>query len=236
MKPTLKSFGRLLPISLTLAREGGHATWLNNDHSDWLAGLRYGGNEELPLAILMPLLPNITTVSFGWGAWEDTVLIDMIKSVPSASNPSSRSLNAVRLTANNDIDDIRAFSALPALRSIIGIETFDYDGFLGNPMPVIESQVTHLALQNANVASITLDEILRGFCHLKSFVYEHQEHRGGDCRHQCIFDPFVLHSALLAYTSASLEQLILLGDSRRGTASFMGWLCGFKELGELTTE
>lgn len=89
------------------------------------------------------------------------------------------------------------------------------------------SNVTDLDMRESMIGSKHLDQFLRSFPHLQSFVYTSFCEGSPDGNE---FDPFVIRAALQARVSTTLRKLTILANAVEDEKTFMGPLCGFKVL------
>lgn len=194
------------------------------------------GNEDILLAILLPLLPNLAALSVEAGStrvdWYDSA----IEQASSAKKPTLCKLADIRLNPRGEdgyhIAEIQKFCALPSVRVLTAPKAFGTD-CLHELSPDTNSGVTHLKLWESCIDAKPLHEFLRCFPGLQSFTYSYNNDP-----YRASHDAFLIRSSLLATCKATLQNLTLLAPSRRHTSftSFMGSLRGFETLKEVYTE
>ena len=198
----------------------------------WANKIRYG-NDDILLAILLPLLPNLATLVADAHPvpiqWYDMAL----EQAGSTKKPTLSKLAQIRLDSSGrfgfHIPEIQKISALPSVKAITAMKAC---GMLHDIYPDKSSNVTHLKLWQSTVDSKGLYEFLRGFPKLQSFTYSHT---AVSDRLVPPPDAFLIRSSLLAHCKATLQKLTLLDPGCTRT-SFVGSLRGFEVLKELYTE
>jgi len=101
------------------------------DYDDWLSTVCYG-EKSLLIAILLPLLPNLTTLELEWLANNLLWLDSMLAHVPRATFPVLRNLHSFILDGGGYdvyLANIRLCSYLPCLRSLSASPTKDSDDY-----------------------------------------------------------------------------------------------------------
>ena len=197
----------------------------------WSNEIRYG-NDDILLAILLPLLPNLATLVAASHTtrieWYDKTL----EQAGFTRKPALTKLTQIRLGSPTRygfrLSEIQRFSALPSVRAITAMKACGLD-CLEDISPHTSSNVTHLKLWQSAVDPKGLYEFLRGFPKLQSFTYSHTDEPTLQT------DAFLIRASLLAHCKATLQNLTLLDPRCMGT-SFMGSLSGFEVLRELYTE
>ena len=190
------------------------------------------GNDDILLAILLPLLPNLVVLSSQVdGArikWYDTA----IEQAAFATKPTLCNLAEIRLNGSSrygyNLVEIQKFSALPSMRVITAPKAYGMD-CLQKISQDTTSNVTHLKLWESHINPKALYELLRGFAKLQSFTYSYRYAHGAP------HDAFLIRASLLAHCKATLQSLTLL-DPKNSHTSFMGSLRGFETLKEVYTE
>lgn len=190
------------------------------------------GNNDILLAILLPLLPNLSALSAenhnGPIEWYDRA----IEQAALATKPVLRKLAHVRLgnpgTYGFNLAEIQRLSSLPSVRVMTAIRASGPRS-LYEISPETNSDVTHLKLWESLVDSKVLYEFLRGFAKLQSFTYSHAYSHGTR------LDAFLIRSSLLAHCKGTLRNLTLLSPCCSFMSS-MGSLKGFETLTDLYTE
>lgn len=202
------------------------------DERDYWCSRIQDGNDDILLAILLPLLPNLSALSAeNCNApieWYDKA----IEQAALATKPVLRKLAHVRLS-NPDrygfsLVEIQRLSSLPSVRVMTAIRAYG-TSCLHEISTEMNSNVTHLKFWESLVDSKALYELLRGFAKLQSFTYSHAY------SYETRLDAFLIRSSLLAHCKGTLRSLTLLSPCCR-SISFMGSLKGFETLTELYTE
>lgn len=191
------------------------------------------GNEEILLAIMLPLLPNLTNFTVQAGTYPSRRIWyeSAIEEAASATKPTLCKLAKIRLNAygedSYDLAEIQRFSALPSVRILTAPRAHSL-GILHRLSPDANSNVTHLKLWESCIDSKALYEFLRGFPKLQSFTYSY------DPSYEVSHDAFLIRISLLAHCKATLQNLTLLAPEYMHT-SFMGSLRDFETLREVYT-
>ena len=191
------------------------------------------GNEDILLAILLPLLPNLAALSVEAKStrldWYDSA----VEQAASATKPTLCKLTHVQLNPRGahsyHLAEIQRFSALPSVR-VLSAPRAKGMCCLDELSPDANSNVTHLKLWESCIDSKALHEFLRGFPKLQSLTYSFI-----GIVYECPHDAFLIRSSLLAHCKATLQSLTLLAPGCRNM-SFMGSLRGFEALKEVYTE
>ena len=197
----------------------------------WYKKIQHG-NDDILLAILLPLLPNLVVLSARVTAGRLKWYNAAIEQAAFATKPTLCKLTEIRLNAcgvqGSSLVEIQKFSALPSVRVLTAPNAYGID-CLHKISPNTNSNVTHLKLWDSWVDTKALYEFLRGFAKLQSFTYSYCFASGAP------HDAFLIRASLLAHCKATLQSLTLLDPSNRHT-SFMGSLRGFETLREVYTE
>ena len=199
------------------------------DKKDFWSDEIRNGNDDILLAILLPLLLNLAIFAADTHParieWYDKVL----EQAGFTQKPTLSKLAQIRLDCSMrygfHLSEIQRFSALPSVRAITAMKACGLD-CLHDISPDTSSNVTHLKLWQSTVDSKGLYEFLRGFPKLQSFTYSHTDEPDPPP------DAFLIRASLLAHCKATLQNLTLL-DPRCRRVSFMGSLRGFEALREL---
>ena len=190
------------------------------------------GNDDILLAILLPLLPNLVALSAEPPPTRISWYDKAVEKAAFATTPTLSKLTQIRLDARGrygiHLAEIQKFSALPSVRVITALKACGMD-CLHEISPDTNSHVTHLKLWESTVDAKALYEFLRGFGKLQSFTYSYSYTHGTPN------DAFLIRASLLAHCKATLQSLTLLNSSCR-FAAFMGSLTGFEHLREVYTE
>ncbi|KAM0800797.1 hypothetical protein BDR22DRAFT_889150 [Usnea florida] len=192
------------------------------------------GNEDILLAILLPLLPNLTALSVEANTtgikWYDSA----VEQAASAKNPTLCKLTHIRLNpcreAGYHLDQIQKFCSLPSVRVVTAPRSFGLDYRLHELLPDTSSNVTHLKLWESWIDEKVFHEFLRGFPKLESFTCS------DDGFHEDTHHYFMIRSSLLATCKSTLHSLTLLSPTIPYISSFMGSLRGFEALREIYIE
>ena len=205
------------------------------DEKEFWSNAIQDGNEDILLAILLPLLPNLTALSMEANStrikWYDSA----VEQAASAKNPTLCKLTHIRLNPRREygyhIDQIQKFCSLPSVRVVTVPRAVGLDSRLHELLPDTSSNVTHLKLWESCIDAKVFHEFLRGFPKLQSFTYLYDVFRE-ESHHT-----FMIRSSLLATCRSTLHSLTLLSPSFPGyTSSFMGSLRGFEALKEVYIE
>ena len=201
-----------------------------DERAFWLDKLECG-DENILLAILLPLLPNLAVLSVQDYSERLEWYHSAIEQAAFATKPTLCKLERVELKATGSagyhIADIQKFVALPSVRELTAPNAHGMD-CLHEMSLDLNSHVTHLKLWENRVDSRCLYEFLRAFPKLQSFTYAFH----GICD---LRDPFLIRSGLLAYCKAMLQYLTILCPNSNFTL-FMGLLRSFETLKEVYTE
>ena len=204
---------------------------LLNEREFWINQVQ-NGNDDILLAILLPLLPNLATLVADAPATRIEWYNKVLEQARFTKKPTLTKLAQIRLDCSMGygfhLSEIQKFSALPSVRAITAMQACGTD-CLHELSSDTSSNVTHLKLWESAADSKGLYEFLRGFPKLQSFTYSHINE--GEPR----ADAFLIRASLLAHCKATLRNLTLL-DPRCRRTSFMGSLRGFEALKELYTE
>ena len=205
------------------------------DEREFWSNAIQDGNEDILLAILLPLLPNLTALSMEGDStrikWYDSA----VEQAASAKNPTLCKLTHIRLNPRREygyhLDQIQKFCSLPSVRVVTAPRTFGLDCRLHDLLPDRSSNVTHLKLWRSCIDAKAFHEFLRGFPKLQSFTHLDDGFRD-DSHHY-----FMIRSSLLATCKSTLHSLTLLSPTIPGYfSSFIGSLRGFEALKEVYIE
>lgn len=205
------------------------------DEKEFWSDAIQDGNEDILLAILLPLLPNLASFTVEARTypprriWYDSA----IEKAASATKTTLCKLANIRLNPHDgdgyDLADIQRFSALPSVRVLTAPMAYGVE-CLHELSPDTNSNVTHLTLWESCIDSKALYDFLRGFPKLQSFTYSYDASYG-----EASHDAFLIRSSLLAHCKATLQSLTLLAPECRHM-SFMGSLRDFETLKQVYTE
>ena len=203
------------------------------DERKYWSAIIQDGNEDILLAILLPLLPNLADLSVQADSEELAWYDSAVARAASDADPALRKLSRIRL--NNlldcgfDLIEIQKFCALPSVTVLTAPMAYGL-GCLHKLSPDQNSNVTHLKLWDSCIDSQALYEFLRGFGKLESFTYSYN-----DLFTEASHDAFLVRSSLLAHCKATLRSLTLLASNCRHMP-FMGSLRDFEKLKDVYTE
>ena len=192
------------------------------------------GRKDSLLCLLLPLLPNLSTLSIANRVYDEEQLYMMIERARNLDARFLSKLEHVHIQAYNYehnmecfmLDYLTAFVPLPSLRRLSGMRVWRRGWGRELLEPPQISNITHLELRESMIGSRVLDRYLRNFPHLQSFVYTSSCEGYPDDD----FDPFVIRTALEARVSTTLQKLTIWSNSGDEKTLFMGPLCGFKVL------
>ena len=190
--------------------------------------------EAFILAILLPLLPNLTSMSIEWATEEQSCFDEVIQRASEVDTTAFGNLKSVCLisqASETDIllRDIWQFTALPSLRSLTAYGVSDDRDWLYGPLPRKSSHTTELRLLRCALTSKSLHNFLQPFDNLQSFVFENTLSSDRP------FDPFFVRSAFSSQARTTLSKLTLLANVDWEDC-FMGSLHDFDVLREVHTE
>ena len=201
----------------------------------WSTQIR-GGEDHILLAILLPLLSNLTVLTTTADPTQSIWYDSAIEQAASTTKPTLCKLTHIRLNPDfvdgrYDLFQIQSFCALPSVRVLTASSAYSM-GSLSRLSQDITSNVTHLKLWESCIDSKALYEFLRGFPKLQSFTYSYVVEF-----YTAAHDVCLIKSSLLAYCKATLRSLTLLApDHSHMYSCFMGSLRDFDILEELYTE
>ena len=198
--------------------------------------------EELILAILLPLLPNLTTLVLRWGFRYRQLQLDysstsvcknslycMLGRVRQARTPTLTKLRNVELWCYSK-HYIKAFCGLPSVKTVSAPFSYPYVTLCEDSKSLSQGFVTDLALRNSNIRPSDLCDILCGS--LRSFAYSYEPSSSYEPSFSYeAFNASDLRKNLLAYTGHGLRKLLLFAPGQK--KCFMGGLHRFKALQEL---
>lgn len=203
------------------------------DEREFWSNTIQDGNEDILLAILLPLLPNLEALSVEAGSTQPNWYGSAIEQAASATRPTLCKLAHIRLNPRGGdayhITAVQKFCALPSVRVLTAPKATGVN-CLHELSPDTKSDVTHLKLWESCIDSKALYEFLQGFPKLQSFTYSFE-----NTIHWASQDAFLIRSSLLAHCKHSLQSLTLLAPDY-GFLPFMGSLRGFETLKEVYTE
>ena len=197
------------------------------------------GEKNILIALLLPLLPNLRVLSMADASYLQK-LDEVMKRAPKLDASFLPKLEHVRIQAYDHerdrghflLDSLANFLQLPSLRRLTGVGAAQ-DGWRRELLePAQTTNITHLELRDCNDGSKLLDQFLRSFPYLQSFVYT--SFYEGYTEYE--FDPFIIRAALQARVSTTLRELTILTNAIDDRKEFMGPLCGFKVLENVYSE
>lgn len=189
----------------------------------------YGG-ESLLIALLLPLLPNLDSLSMTWTCTFGSYFSEMIPYGGAAGTAWLAKLKNVLVEEGDEIvgistRDLQVFSSLPSLKSLTASGLSNRVEAIAENLPAHDSHTTQLVLLDSDVPTQKIYRYLESFRSLQTFTFE------------CVsstFDPCWIRNALVAHVKATLQTLTILGPARSDT--FMGSLQPFQVLREIRTE
>lgn len=197
------------------------------------------GGEELLVALMLPLLPNLSSLSVKWNADPDSYFFKMIQHGALNGTPWLTNLTTVRLEERNFDDewlclrDLGLFNSLPSLKSLTAFRIVDDLDPIDKYVPPQDSHTTELKLLSAEVSTRELYWYLKSFQRLQNFTLEHVSQES-DRNDREYFDVGWINSALVSCAKATLQTLTILGPPR--SDSFMGSLQVFEALREISID
>lgn len=226
------------------------ACLLQGTHGDdWDTAVEKG-NEDLLLAILLPLLPNISSMTL-YRPSDESYSLEYLRKLPWYTDKALKSLRSVNLQASGEhgweLDDFRMLAALPSVRRISapklesGKACDEYSGYYENPI-----SVRHLKLWDCQLDSNVLMEELQWYEELDSFVYEDYgtlwgrtfrwdpQERSNEPTERAGFNPLHIRTGLL-WSANTLRKLTILSPMQR-EERYIGPLLRFGVLEELYIE
>ena len=190
-------------------------------------------NEDILLAILLPLLPNLKSLRFprvsnnGDHCWTS----HMFSHLPQHSTPTLTNLSTVCINIGRvylHLNEAKAYAKLPSVKSLsapmLCLETCDDTSLLWVP----NFTMTNLELWQCRVPARPLHDFLLGFHCLESFAYSCDLQRPMTNE----FDAFLIRSALLAKAKKTLRKLTMITYRPSGDL-IMGTLRPFEVLNEV---
>ena len=205
-----------------------------------MAAARLGlpNGEQMPLAILMLCLPNLSTLRLISSTLRSSAIFEFIEAGPQTMKPFLPNLKSVVVehdpTEYNimccNIPCLQVLGSIPSVRTITARGTqHEASDRMNYGIGPKSSNVTHLNLLETAFSSRLFFEFLRGFTSLESLRYSSQF---TDKSTRC---PFLIRSGLLVAAKSSLRFLTLLMPGAQ-TDTHMGSLREFEKLEYLETE
>ena len=189
---------------------------------------RYGG-EDLLIALILPLLPNLNSLSMYWTGDDSFCYKIFPHGISLLSNV--KTLNMKSCNGNLSTDHLRLFSSLPSLKSLT-VHGRVSDGCNHIEYP-LDSHITELVLLRCHFLAQRLVLYLDSFRNLQKFTYD-RARSSRQINEEDHFDPVLIRSSIVAHAKATLQTLTILGPPRR--SSFIGSLQVFGALREIRTE
>lgn len=192
--------------------------------------------DTLSLAVLVPMLSNLSTLRMDWSTYHHCV--NVFRRLPALMPHALPRLARIFLPrgtqARPRLADLHVFSALPSVRLIYACALWcDEEDYNINISPYHqESHVTDLMFFASDICSKSVCESLSGFDCLESFVYE--DEKKWLLKLYPPIDASMLRNALSAQARHSLRDLTILSSDF--DQSFMGSLQDFSKLETLRTE
>ena len=190
------------------------------------------GNEDILLAILLPLLPNLRSLRIprvsndGARCWTT----HMLSYLPHTSTPTLTKLSTICINLSGvyfHLDEAKAYANLPSVKSLCAPSLNCHHYSDASLFSAPNSNITNLVLWECRVAARPLHDFLLGFNCLQSFTYS--------CdlpdRLRNEFNAFLIRSALLAKAKHTLRKLTILACQR--PSPVMGTLRPFLVLEEV---
>ncbi|KAL9628400.1 MAG: hypothetical protein Q9164_007291, partial [Protoblastenia rupestris] len=175
--------------------------------------------EEVCLTVLLPLLPNLSSIDVDVGFGYTGHACQLIGKAP---NPLSAPFSRLRTVIFDDsktcLSNTRPFALMPFVRFLLvrGTrhlpgETYDQDWSLSLGQ---QSKVTHLSLTECEVSCKSLNGYLRVFSLLQSFEYVYREPTSDMWSAPPFepYEPFRICSGLLP-AKFTLKKLVILGPN-----------------------
>ena len=190
------------------------------------------GNEDILLAILLPLLPNLRSLRIprvsnnGARCWTT----HMLSYLPHTSTPTLTKLSTICINLGGvyfHLDEAKAYANLPSVKSLCAPRLNCDHCSDASLFSAPNSSITNLVLWECRVAARPLHDFLLGFNCLQSFTYS--------CdlpdRLENEFNAYLIRSALLAKAKTTLRRLTILACQRYSPV--MGTLRPFLVLEEV---
>ena len=203
--------------------------------SYWIACVKEGDDNPI-LALLILLLPNLSTLSLtGRNFWEGPFQ-ETIQRIAGAEKPMFLTrlvtVNFMLLTweFGLDLNWLGMFAALPLVQSLnfnsVTIEQDDNEITEAQDVLTDSYNITEMTFSNSDLCPIPLFQLLETVKGLKVFSFVQPN------KTLCRFEPFWIRSALVANAKHSLEYLKILPLWTQ-ECGFLGTLRGFTALKEV---
>ena len=175
-------------------------------------------NTDLAIALLIPLLPNLTVLSFEWkwtgglSHWTDhciEILAD--RSVPMPTKIREVNVRSLERRGCTMAEIIR-LTSLPSLKKLVIWDAQSPPGlidrhFWSQRQSYPRNTITHLTLRDSRIETWILHQYLRSFGSLQTFHFNARA-----------FDPMPLFHILRDHSATSLTTLSLRSHARNTTA------------------
>ena len=197
------------------------------------------GNEDILLAILLPLLPNLRSLRIprvsnkGAPSWTTHVFSHLSY----VRTPTLTKLSTIYINASGTyfhLDEAKPYANVPSVRSLCAPMLSCTDcsdaSLYASLFSAPNSNITNLTLWECKVVAKPLYDFLLGFNCLQSFTYL----CGLPDRFREEFNAFLIRSALVAKAKNTLRKLTILSGKR--PSPVMGTLRPFVVLEEVCTD
>ena len=189
--------------------------------------------EEFLVVLFLLLLPNLNSLSLSWNPAQD-YFRDMIRQSALDGNCWLANLTTIRvkgfLSKDLGVRDLSLFSSLPALKSLMALNSWDPGLTEDDSSPPPDSHTKQLELRNCHFAKGPLCWYLESFRSLQTFTLAFVNCDPGN------FDPDMIRAALVTHAKTTLQSLTITAISHYYSGTFMGSLQQFEALRELRTE
>lgn len=194
------------------------------------------GGEDLLIALLLPLLPNLNNLSiYQWAAKGDSYLSNMIQHGARVGTPWLKSLTTVHLCDSSAmwLWKVSLFNWLPSLKTLTALRVSDDPKTKDEYLLPQDSHTTDLMLYETSLSSRSLHWYLESFQNLQEFTVEYVP-TWDELDEVVDFTPSLIRSTLMAHAKATLQTLTILGPTN--SDPFMGSLQAFEALRDIRTE
>ena len=220
-------------------------TWspLLDEVADWIAAIEYGDEDPI-LALLVLILPKLTTLSLNKLGCTDARLFKTLSQVSGIGNqppPASR-LTKIRYQKKNaeyynSLSALRPFAALPWVKSLSAWNIRDNDSGHNTYYeywfsPLIPFNVVDLQFHSSSIGRKRFAQFVESFRGLESFTWSGL-FLGRDEAASRSFDPFWVCAALLTHAKTLVSLTLVFHQTER---SFIGDIRSFEVLKFLDTE
>ena len=198
------------------------------------------GDEDLLIGLLLPLLPNLKSLSARWcpdlAYFSHTIRQCTLDATPWLANLARVRLDKADGPRRLLLDDLRLFGSIPTLKSLTAFNIDDGVGRIEKYVPPQDSHITELELFKTDILAQPLYWYLESFRGLEKFAFEYVNRRNLGSQ-GAPFDPCWISLALFARAKATLQSLTILGPRpTRPPHGFIGSLQAFEALRELHIE